>query len=268
MDDKQKLKQALDQIHAEDSLKVHTKKYLFEKVYKKEKKRPIPFGRLAAAGACPLVLFLIVGFSLFFTPTAFISVDVNPSLELGINRFDRVISVTGYNEDGRALSSSLDLKYMDYSAALESLLSQQEMKAYLTEDAEMVLTVAGEDEDQSSEILENVASFSSQHKNVYCHSGNTEEIQHAHDAGLSFGKYQAWQILHQLDPDTTVDQVQGMTMAEIRDLIRKYSQEDPTTSSGAQTGEDGEETPGSHHNGFQGSNAGKDTSGARHQHGR
>ena len=65
----------------------------------------------------------------------------------------------------------------------------------------------------------------SEHQNVYCHSGNSEEVHHAHDAGLSFGKYQAWQVLQDLDPDITLEEVQDMTMSEIRDLIWKYSQE-------------------------------------------
>lgn len=42
MDEKEKLKASLDQIHAEESLKTSTKKYLFEKVYFKEKKRSSP----------------------------------------------------------------------------------------------------------------------------------------------------------------------------------------------------------------------------------
>ena len=41
----------------------------------------------------------------------------------------------------------------------------------------------------------------------------------------SFGKYQAWQVLQDLDPDITLEEVQDMTMSEIRDLIWKYSQE-------------------------------------------
>src|SRR5699024_6827501 len=143
MDEKEKLKASLDQIHAEESLKTSTKKYLFEKVYFKEKKRSSPLRKFAAAAVCSLAVFIGGGSWLFFTPTAFISVDVNPSLELGINRFDRIVSVTGYNEDGKALADSLDLKYMDYSDALESLLADQEMEVYLSDNADVVLTVAG-----------------------------------------------------------------------------------------------------------------------------
>ena len=225
MDEKEKLKASLDQIHAEESLKTSTKKYLFEKVYFKEKKRPSPLRKFAAAAVCSLAVFIGGGSWLFFTPTAFISVDVNPSLELGINRFDRIVSVTGYNEDGRALARDLHIKYMDYTDALETLMEDQNMEVYMADNADVVLTVAGDNAAKSSEILDNVESCMSEHQNVYCHSGNSEEVHHAHDAGLSFGKYQAWQVLQDLDPDITLEEVQDMTMSEIRDLIWKYSQE-------------------------------------------
>ena len=225
MDEKEKLEASLDQIHAEESLKTSTKKYLFEKVYFKEKKRSSPLRKFAAAAVCSLAVFIGGGSWLFFTPTAFISVDVNPSLELGINRFDRIVSVTGYNEDGRALARDLHIKYMDYTDALETLMEDQNMEVYMADNADVVLTVAGDNAAKSSEILDNVESCMSEHQNVYCHSGNSEEVHHAHDAGLSFGKYQAWQVLQDLDPDITLEEVQDMTMSEIRDLIWKYSQE-------------------------------------------
>ena len=225
MDEKEKLKAALDQIHAEGSLKTSTKKYLFEKVYFKEKIHCSPLRKFAAAAVCSLAVFIGGVSWLFFTPTAFISVDVNPSLELGINRFDRIVSVIGYNEDGRALVQDLHIKYMDYTDALETLMEDQNMEVYLADNADVVLTVAGDNAAKSSEILDNVESCMSQHQNVYCHSGNSEEVHHAHDAGLSFGKYQAWQVLQDLNPDITLEKVQDMTMSEIRDLIQKYSQE-------------------------------------------
>ena len=226
MKEKEKLKAAFDQVRAEEELKERTKEYLSEKVYARKKKRTSPLRNFAVAAACALLVFLAGGSYLYFTPTAYISVDVNPSLELGINRFDRIVSVTGYNEDGKALADSLDLKYMDYSDALEALLADQEMEVYLSDNADVVLTVAGKSESQSSQILETVESCASSHENVHCHSGDTEEIHHAHDAGLSFGKYQAYLTLKELDPSVTLEEIQDMTMSQIRELIQAYSQED------------------------------------------
>lgn len=226
MKEKEKLKAAFDQVRAEEELKERTKEYLSEKVYARKKKRTSPLRNFAAAAACALLVFLAGGSYLYFTPTAYISVDVNPSLELGINRFDRIVSVTGYNEDGKALADSLDLKYMDYSDALEALLADQDMEVYLSDNADVVLTVAGKSENQSSQILETVESCASSHENVHCHSGDTEEIHHAHNAGLSFGKYQAYLTLKGLDPSVTLEEIQDMTMSQIRELIQEYSQED------------------------------------------
>ena len=226
MDEKEKLKAAFDQIHAEDSLKTSAKKYLFEKVYLKEKKLRSPFRKFAAAAVCSLAVFIGGGSWLFFTPAAFISVDVNPSLELGINCFDRIVSVTGYNEDGRALARELQIKYMDYQKGLEALMEDEDLAVYLADDADIVLTVAGENAAKSSEILENVESCMSRHENVYCHQGNSEEVHHAHDAGLSFGKYQAWQVLQELDPDITLEEIQDMTMSQIQALIQEHSREE------------------------------------------
>ena len=173
MKEKEKLKAAFDQVRAEEELKERTKEYLSEKVYARKKKRTSPLRNFAAAAACALLVFLVGGSYLYFTPTAYISVDVNPSLELGINRFDRIISVTGYNEDGKALADSLDLKYMDYSDALESLLADQEMEVYLSDNADVVLTVAGNSDSQNSQILETVESCASGYENIHCHSGDT-----------------------------------------------------------------------------------------------
>lgn len=239
MKEKEKLKAAFDQVQAEEKLKERTKQYLSEKVYAGKKKRTSPLRNFAAAAACSLLVFLAGGSYLYFTPTAFISVDINPSLELGINRFDRIVSVTGYNEDGKALADSLDVRYMNYSDALESLLADQDMEVYLSDNADVVLTVAGKSDSQSSQILETVESCVSDHENIHCHSGDTEEIQHAHNAGLSFGKYQAYLTLKELDPSVTLEEVQDMTMSQIRELIQEYSQKgvqknssDSTDSSG------------------------------------
>ena len=88
------------------------------------------------------------------TPTAFISIDINPSLELGINRFNRIVSIRGYNEDGEELAGSLDIRFMDYDTALVSLLDSQELESYLSPDALITFTVAGDSEAQYNEIFD------------------------------------------------------------------------------------------------------------------
>ena len=227
-----KWQSAFDRVHAEEALKDHTKEYLSKKIYRR-KSASRPVFRYAAALAAGLVLLFFIGGSwIFMIPTAYISIDVNPSLELGINRFDRVVSVEGYNEDGDNLADSLNITFMNYSDALEEIISSRRIEDYLSGDALMSLTVAGNDKTQYTEILDTVEACAESHENIRCHSGDTEEMHEAHDAGVSFGKYRAYLILHDLDPSITLDDVSSMTMREVYDLIDSYTGDQETEDSG------------------------------------
>ena len=233
----EKWKSAFDQIHAEEALKTHTKEYLSKKIYSRSA-APRPVFRRAAALAAGLVLLFFIGGSwVFMTPTAYISIDINPSLELGINRFDRIVSVEGYNEDGDDLAESLDITFMNYSDALDEILSSGSIEDYLSGDALMSLTVAGDNATQYTEILDTVETCADSHENIHCHSGNTEEMHEAHDAGVSFGKYRAYLILHDLDPSISLDDIRSMTMREIYDLIDSYNGNQGTENTGTNTQE-------------------------------
>lgn len=65
--------------------------------------------------ACFVLCVALGGYHLYFTPTSIISMDINPSIELEINRFDKVIGVDGYNEDGENLVESLHMLNENYT---------------------------------------------------------------------------------------------------------------------------------------------------------
>ena len=218
----QRIKAAFDTIRADQRLKQRTWEYLARAAYG-EKRRSRSIRRAIPALAACLLVLCLGGAYLYFTPTAFISVDINPSLELGVNRFDRVVSVEAYNADGAALTESLELKYLDYRDALEQIVNDQAVEGYL-QDGVLSLTVAGESEAQCGEIYQAMESCASGRGNIRCHSGSQESITAAHGCGMSVGKYQAYLKLRELDPDIAAEEVQDMTMREIDQLIRSYAQ--------------------------------------------
>ena len=87
----------------------------------------------------------------------------------------------------------------------------------------MTIAVIGEDSTQSEEVLATVQSCTSGKSNTYCYAARTEEVQAAHETGLSYGKYRAYLELQELDPTVTVEQIQTMTMREIRERIWELS---------------------------------------------
>lgn len=214
------LKELFGPIRAEEGLKDRTRAFLADRTrnYAAASVRRRKYPAYAAACAC-LLLALLGGRWLYFTPTAAISMDINPSLELSVNRFDRVIAVTGFNEDGQKLSGALDVIHKDYAQAVEQILHHDSITALLSGGEVMVIAVAGPDGQQSAQILSVVKTCAAGQGNIDCFSTRPEEAAAAHEAGLSCGRYRAFLELQRLDPDITSEAVQGMTMREIRDMI-------------------------------------------------
>lgn len=213
-----KLKSAFDCIHAEEELKEKTLDFVKEKTQDYTKTRQYHYPKFLASAACLLLLFL-GGRWLYFTPVASISVDVNPSLELGVNRLDKVVSVTGFNEDGETLAGTLDLKYADYHDALDRIVNSKAVSSLLSDDAVMAISVSGPDNNQTEQILSDMESYANGHQNTYCYSVHPDEAKTAHDLGLSCGKYKAYLEMKEVDPDITPEEIQGMTMREIHNCI-------------------------------------------------
>lgn len=215
-----------DPIQADDELKNRTKAFLVKKTqnYTKTNIKKRKYQVYALACACTL-LMLLGGQWLYFTPTTEISIDINPSIELSINRFDRVISVGGFNEDGQKLSDALNVKYKDYAEAMEQILQQESIKTLLSDGEVMTITVIGSDEQQSAKILSGVESCTANQSNTYCYFALPEEVAAAHEMGFSCGKYRAFLELQLLEPNITAQTVQNMTMREIRELIKSLSSE-------------------------------------------
>ncbi len=253
-------REAFGQIHAEDELRAKTKSLLARQINKK-KAHAFPIFRTAAAAACLLIAVTAGGAWLYLTPSAYISIDINPSLELGVNRFDRIVSIEAFNSDGQELAEQLDIRYMDYNEAMEELLSEQTVETYLSEGAVMAVTVAGSDEEKTDQILENVETCTAGHSNISCHAGDMAEMHEAHSEGLSFGKYRAYLELKSLDPSVTTDDIRDLSMREIRDLIDSYSGDDSSaTDSSPENGQNPE-------NGFRYGNGHHGDEGRNHDYG-
>lgn len=220
-----RLQDAFGKIHAEHGLRSRTMEFLADTAneYRKNR-RIISSRRLIAATACfVLLLSAVIGYSVYLTPAYAISIDINPSIELGINRFNKVVSVDTYNEDGYDIMSALDVYYLDYTDALKLILADNGMKEYIVQDQLISVAVFGKNEDKNNEVLNNVAACTSSYSNVHCSSGNSGEVSAAHDAGMSCGKYKAFLELQALNPDITAEDIQGLTMCQIWDMIDELS---------------------------------------------
>ena len=246
------IKEVFSQIQAEQTLKDGTKAFLAQKTHGYTKTKTVKWQPRVFAAACVcLLLVLMGGYWLYFTPTSQISIDINPSLELSVNRFNRVVSANGLNDDGREVANTLDIQFTNYTDAVHRILENETIASLLSNDEVMTITVTGPDETQSAQIFSEMKGCTAEQKNTYCYFARLEEVAAAHEAGLSYGKYRAFLEIQALDPDITPDVIQHMTMREIRDFMDSLSADNENEiSSNAQKGH-GHRGFGSGHGGKQ-----------------
>lgn len=187
--------------------------------------------RIAPLAACLAILAIacIGGWRLYFTPAVGISIDVNPSVELGVNCFDRVISVDAYNDDGQQLIDSLDADVvnMEYEDAVDCILASPTIQNLLAEGEQLSVAVAGDDDVRCENVAASVESSAAEHgaAGARCHRVDADEVESAHHEGLSFGKYQAYLEAHECDPSLTAEDAHHMTMRELHDVVREHDGE-------------------------------------------
>lgn len=215
-------------VSADDRLKDSTKRFLQSEREKRTSLRyALPIRKFGVA-VCA-VLFLFVGISVYSvvynTPVSYISIDVNPSIELSLNRFNKVLSAEAYNDDGTVILNAVSVKGMLYTDAVNAIVGSDAMKPYLTEDSALTFTVASDDSAREDEIragIENCSGYRNHCGQSY--GADLPLMNEAHGNDFSFGKYSAYLTLYQYDKTITLDECRAMTMAEIRDLIKKYQE--------------------------------------------
>jgi hypothetical protein len=237
-----RIRRAFDEVHAEEELKQTTASFL-QKATNSYGKKHVRSHRFAAAlSAAAAALILLTGGYFYAVPVSAITLDVNPSLELEINRMDQVVSLKGTNEDGRALASGAQVFLMNYRDALEKLMASETMKGYLNRGDDVSITILGESEEKGEEMLNEVSACGyAEQSNVTCECASREDAEAAEETGLPLGKYRAFLELREMDPSVTAEEVRGMTMKEIRTRVEALEEAEEETEDGAENGEAAEE---------------------------
>lgn len=227
---KQNIRNAFDAIHCDGELKERTRAAVVGKMRRRQQKKTHRKHRFTSPGikwvitaAC---LMLLVGsgfggYRLYYTEAATISIDVNPSIELDINRFGRVVDEVPYGTDGETVLREVSLKHLEYGEAMERLLGSEAMRSYLQDNA--VVSVTLENRNGNGQLLEDLQDYVDTALEQ-CHGNVTAEYasvdghmcSEAHSHGMSVGKYYAIQELLDVDPRATLEEFRDKSMKEIK----------------------------------------------------
>lgn len=241
---------SMSEIRATEELKKNTLQYLKEQQGRKSVARPRFIIRYALVAVCLFLLLGTGGYSVYREPVSYISIDVNPSIELGINRFGKVVSAEAYNEDGQNILQHVALENISYIQAINKLLKDESDHHYLKDDSLLVFTVIS---DHSHTIMAEIsANELTQTYETLMYTSDTACMEEAHSHEMSFGIYRAYLELSQYDNSVTVEDCHGMTMGEIQTRIEgcRHHNQSNQEQSEVQEQNESQGHHNSHHGGY------------------
>ena len=105
---------------------------------KKENNKKLFYG-LGFGFACVIMLFIGIIFFKNNSNIAIIGIDVNPSLELGINSKNKVVSVNTNNDDAIKVIGDMNLKGTDVLVAMNAIFGSMVKNGYINDSENSIL---------------------------------------------------------------------------------------------------------------------------------
>lgn len=221
------IREAFHHVHAAEGLKDNTYDYVKNHMQKAEscvsrqgkKWKPKSF-MLAGCASFFLVISVIC---YYYLPVCAVSVDGGDrdSFELSVNRMERVISVKAY--DRGEVDKEKQLRHLDCREAVQRILETEKENSDKQYETETVITVVGKSQKKNKELLETLCVGNFEKQRVRYKKGSMKQAQEAHELGLSFGKYQAYLELLQIDETIEVEEIQHLSVGEIYKKVEELS---------------------------------------------
>ena len=187
---------------------------------------------IGAARIAAVVAIGTIGAFAWHTPTSYISLDVNPSVEYSVNMFDRILEARAVNEDGEEILKDLQLKNKKIEEGLKETLDELIAEGYLADDPDSGIVIAAsnekpkEAEKMAMELKSEVQTYLETRKDVTVQvdagAASPQKVKEAKSLGVTPGKLH---LVEKLQASTTgaieMEQWLAKPVKEINKEIKK-----------------------------------------------
>lgn len=178
--------------------------------------------------AAVLLMFLLPGYHLFSKQAiAYVALDINPSIELAVDKNTNIIKAQGLNEDGVKIISQAQVTGMNLYQGLPLIVQQAIKDGYLAKEQEnVVLSTITLVKNQPTtapiskhkvEVAINEPMQRAQNisANVIMEQSDMEKRGNAQKMGLSTGKYILYQTAQQQGCKVTIEDAKNQSVQQL-----------------------------------------------------
>ena len=241
---KKKIKDSFNNIKLPDFDEEALKKrkgMVYMKNEKKTPKKSLIIGLSTCLVAC-VCLFIGLGyFNNNLKVASTIGIDVNPSIELTINKNEKVLDVIANNDDAKIILEGMDLSGSNINVAVNALIGSMVRNGYIDELANSILISVDNPDSAESErlrqkIVDELNSFINSGNNIsvvsQSISSNSDAEALAKQYGISVGKLELIEKLIAKNNLYTYEGLKDLSINELN-LLLGDTTENVTTSGSA-----------------------------------
>ena len=200
-----------------------------------------------AAAAAALVLTCGTGALAYYTPYSYVSLDVNPSIEFTLNRFDIVLCANPVNDDGQEILNGLPLDTLanlPIEQAISVTVDQISQEGYFDGEGGGGIVVATSAEDQekadelAADLQENVEQETQENGDeveVEVISVGYERVQKAKELGVTPGKLNLVEKLQASAADPASINIEEWLNKSVKEIMKATKENKKAAKAGTDT---------------------------------
>lgn len=183
------------------------------------------FIKISTVAASVLVILgICFGAYSYAMPYSYINIEINPSIEITMNIYDKVIKTRALNDDGERVLSSVSTGIKGVEDVIGSILESAEQKGYLGKESKnaVMFTVSAKSERKVEAIGEKIENTAGEHidtsdtkTDIIVETIPLEKHVTAEEMGISPGKVVLLERLQESAPGVDIESYKDVPVEEI-----------------------------------------------------
>lgn len=189
-----------------------------------------PIRTAVAAASFLIVIGMGYGVYSYNSPYSYVSVDINPGIDITANIFDRIIRIEAVNEDGEILIRETDIRNKSLDSGLEQIMQAAVESGYLKPSSPntVMITVSSGDSQRAALLEEKIQLVAmgklekeSIEGDLLVEQVTVEKHEEAKEMGITSGRLNLMEKLSEAEPGINAEELKDAT---VKDIINKIQE--------------------------------------------
>ncbi|MCI5604153.1 MAG: hypothetical protein MR413_00645 [Clostridia bacterium] len=195
----------------------------------------------AGIAACLLITVGIAagGYKTYYTPVAILSIDINPSIQLEVNIFDRIINTSAFNTEGEIILNEANVANSKTIKSIEQIIDIAEEKGYFSElDNSVIIDVVDSKKHITDKIVMLKDEYTGRNIEVIVERASEEDAENSKNMNISIGRAKLLKEYSDTFGGSIVENQSALeksSVKEVQEIIKKAAEKPQSTAAPSNT---------------------------------